>query len=89
MVDIADNLPKESDDDTVEIVLVNPETNLPYDDDGDPILIPGNEFRLFQKEAAAKGMTFEQFFAYVIRLAIENSDKEFKKANFELGLVKD
>lgn len=89
MADVIEDDVSDSDD-SVELVLINPETNLPYDED-DPVIISGTDFRFIKNEAAAKGMTFEQYFTYIIRLAIENSAsaKGFTKADFELEKFED
>lgn len=89
MAEITDDVTTEAIDDKVEIVLINPQTDLPYDVNEEPIIIPMSEFRILEKEAAAKGMTFEEFFVYIIKLALENSAKEFTKANFELDKFED
>jgi len=75
----------DTEDDSVELVLVNPETNLPYDED-DPVVLAKDDFLLLKEEAEAKGMTFEEYLNYILKLVIENasSGKTFKKANFEL-----
>lgn len=71
-----------NDDDTVKLILINPETNTPYDED-DPVILTQEEFRYFKETAEEKGMTFDEFFTYIIRLAIENLNKgDFPVANF-------
>jgi hypothetical protein len=78
-------------DESVELALIDPVTNLPYRDEDEPILIPGSDFRILKEEAATKGMTFEQYLVYILRLVIENSAsaKEFPKADFELDKFDD
>lgn len=91
MAEKTEQVTTEPEDDNVEIVLVSAETNLPFDTDDDPIIIPGSEFRFLVKKAADKGMTFEEYFVYIIRLAIENFAlaDDFKKADFELEKFED
>jgi hypothetical protein len=78
-------------DEPVELVVINPETNLPYWDKDDPILIPGSDFRILKEEATAKGMTFEEYLRYILKLVIENSASanDFSKADFELDKFED
>lgn len=90
MAELNDDLQNVDTDDTVELVLINPETNLPYDED-DPVVISAEEFRSLKKAAEEKGMTFEEYFTYIIKLAIEHSTdaEKFKRADFELEKFED
>lgn len=74
-----------SEDDSMKLVLVNPETKLPYEDD--PIVLEGDDFRMLKHEAEAKGLSFEQYINYIVKLAITNAaaSGSFVKADFELS----
>lgn len=86
MAESDSKMQSQPEDDNAELILIDPKTDLPYDD-GTPIVISGDEFRFMTKEAESRGMTFDEFFSYVIRLVLDNpsNQKDFQKADFGLG----
>jgi len=53
-------------EETFEIVLINPETNEPYDKD-DPIVLSKEDYDFIANEAEKKGLTFEEEFLHLVR----------------------